>query len=257
MTDHRDRILEQFTRQAAPFAGAPAIRDEEALRRVVAQTGAGPADTVLDVACGPGIVACAFARVVRRVTGIDITPAMIDQARALARERGLDNIDWQVGDILPLPHADGSFSIVLSRFAFHHLLDPGAALAEMRRVARPGGRVAVIDVLASPDPVKAAAYNRMEKIRDPSHARALTLAELEGLFPRAGLPAPRIDFYRMECALEGVLERSFPEPGGKEEIRRIYRASIEGDGLGLSTRLSNGEIHFAYPIAILTAGNDG
>jgi hypothetical protein len=97
----------------------------------------------------------------------------------------------------------------------------------------------------------------MEKIRDPSHARALSLAELEGLFPPAGLPAPRTDFYRMECPLEGVLERSFPEPGGKEEIRRMYRSSIEGDGLGLSTRLEEGEIHFAYPIAILTARSAG
>ncbi len=257
MKDHRDVIVDQFTRQAAAFAGAPAIRDEEALRRVVAHTGAGAEDTVLDVACGPGIVACAFARSVRQVTAIDLTPAMIDQARSLARERGLHNIDWRVGDVVPLPYPDQSFSIVLSRFALHHLTDPVAAFAEMTRVCRGGGTVAVIDVMASPDPGKAAAYNRMEKIRDPSHARALTLAELEGLFPAAGLPAPRADFYRMECALEGVLERSFPEAGGKEEIRRIYRASIEGDGLGLGTRLENGEIRFAYPIAILAARKAG
>ncbi len=253
MKDHRDLIRDQFTRQAVPFAGAPAIRDEEALRRSVQLAGAGPEDTVLDVACGPGIVACAFAGVVRRVTGIDLTPAMIDQARILAREKGLGNASFQVGDILPLPWGEGSFSIVLSRFAFHHFLDPQAVLAQMRRVCLPGGRVAVIDVMASPDPAKAEAYHRMEKLRDPSHVRALTLAELEGLFLRAGLPSPRTDLYHMECELEGVLQRSFPDPRDVEEIRAIYRRSLDGDGLGLSTRLEDGQIRFAYPIAILVS----
>jgi len=70
---HREAILDQFTRQAVPFATAPSIRDEAALRTVVDGSGAGRDDTVLDVACGPGILACAFARVARHVTGIDLT----------------------------------------------------------------------------------------------------------------------------------------------------------------------------------------
>src|SRR5262249_40549487 len=82
---------------------------------------------------------CAFARVVRHVTGIDLTPAMLDRARALAAEKGLANITWQHGDVLPLPYPEGSFTIVTARFAFHHFLDPGAVLAEMRR-ARPPRR---------------------------------------------------------------------------------------------------------------------
>src|SRR5262245_8057922 len=86
-TEHRATIVDQFTRQAVPFSTAPGIRDEEALRLVVEAAGAGPDDTVLDVACGGGIVVCAFARVVRHATGIDLTPAMIEQARRLETER--------------------------------------------------------------------------------------------------------------------------------------------------------------------------
>src|SRR5439155_1321908 len=59
---HREAILDQFTRQAVPFATAPSIRDEAALETVIAFSGCGPGDTVLDVACGPGILACAFAK---------------------------------------------------------------------------------------------------------------------------------------------------------------------------------------------------
>ena len=135
---HRDLILDQFTRQAVPFSTSPGIKDEQALRLIVEFTGTGPEDTVLDVACGGGIVVCAFARAVRHATGIDLTPAMIERARALAAEQGLTNVSWKQGDVLPLPYADGSFSLVMSRFAFHHFLDPKAVLAEMKRVCAPG-----------------------------------------------------------------------------------------------------------------------
>src|ERR671922_502364 len=103
MTTHKDSILDQFTRQAVPFATAPGIKDEAALKLVIDFSGAGANDTVLDVACGPGILACAFARVTKHVTGIDITPAMLDKARALQQEQGLTNVTWDHGDVTPLP----------------------------------------------------------------------------------------------------------------------------------------------------------
>ena len=206
-------ILDQFSRQAVPFSTSPGIKDEQALRLIVEFSGAGPEDTVLDVACGGGIVVCAFARVVRHATGIDLTPAMIERARSLQAEQGLSNVSWKQGDVLPLPWPDGAFSIVTSRFAFHHFLDPRAVLGEMRRVCAPGGKVVVIDTEASPDVAKAAEFNRMEKLRDPSHVRAMPLAELRGLFPQAGLPAPRGTNYRLEGELEALLGRSFPLAG--------------------------------------------
>src|ERR1044071_1309021 len=172
---HREQILDQFTRQATPFNTSAGIKDEAALRLIVEASGAGAEDTVLDVACGGGIVVCAFAPVVRHATGIDLTPAMLERARGLQQERGLSNVTWRLGDVLPLPFPDGAFSIVTSRFAFHHFENPGAVLAEMRRVCAPGGRVMVVDTEASPDPAKAAEFNRMEILRDPSHVRAMPL----------------------------------------------------------------------------------
>jgi SAM-dependent methyltransferase len=248
---HRDVVVEQFTRQAAPFAAAPGIRDEDALRQLVGVAGAGPDDDVLDVACGPGLVACAFAAVARHVTGVDVTPAMIAEAERLAAGRGLANVAWRVGDVLPLPFADAAFSVVVSRLAFHHFERPGAVLEEMRRVCRPGGRVVVADVIASTDPRKAAALNRMERLRDPSHVRALPLAELSGLFVGAGLPAPAPRFYNLESDLDGLLSRSFPAPGDEARIRAMFEAAVAGDTLGLAVRRQGGRIRFAYPVAIL------
>jgi SAM-dependent methyltransferase len=251
MSEHRDLILDQFTRQATPFATAPSIKDEGALKLVVEFTGAGPDDTVLDVASGPGLLACAFARVARHVTGIDITPAMLERARKTQEEQGLTNVTWRRGDVLPLPWPDGSFTVVCSRFAFHHFEDPLAVLREKKRVCRPGGHVVVVD--SAPAPARAAAFNSMEKVRDPSHVRSLPLPELQGLFAAAGLPKPRLTTYRIESDLESLLARSFPAPGGADEIRRRFIASLEDDGLDIQTRRDGDLIRYGFPVAVLVA----
>ena len=247
---HSDLILDQFTRQAVPFATAPSIKDEAALRLVVEASGAGPDDTVLDVACGPGLIVVAFARVVKHATGIDLTPAMLERARTYAAEQGVSNVTWQQGDVLPLPYPDASFSIVSSRFAFHHFLDPLAVLEQMARVCRPGGTVIVVDSAPAPD--RADAFNRMEVVRDPSHVRALPLAEHLELFRRAGLPAPRLSNYRLEGELEALIARSFPKPGDDETLRRIFADSLAGDTLGIEARRdADGKIRYGYPVAVM------
>jgi ubiquinone/menaquinone biosynthesis C-methylase UbiE len=195
--EHQRLILEQFTKQAVPFSQMQNHSPE----LLLAVSGAGPADTVLDVACGPGLMACAFAKVARHVTGIDLTPAMIEQAKTMQKVDGLTNLTWQIADVLPLPFSDGSFSLVFTRYSFHHLLDPKAVLAEMVRVCGPGGRVVVVDVFMS-SPEQAEAYNRMEKLRDPSHVRALALDELTGLFTESGLRDMKTQFYKHEVELE-------------------------------------------------------
>ena len=71
-------------------------------------------DTVLDVACGAGLVACEFAKVVSHVVGIDLTTAMIEQTKRLQKEKDLRNIDWRIGDVSNLPFEDDSFSLTVT-----------------------------------------------------------------------------------------------------------------------------------------------
>lgn len=247
--EHRQQILDQFTRQAEPFARAPAIRNPEGLDRIVKMAEAGPEDTVLDVACGPGLLACAFARVVRHAVGVDLTPAMLEQARKTQQEQGLKNVTWQSGDVLALPYPAHHFSIVVSRFVFHHLPDALAALKEMKRVCKPGGRVVVADM--APVPEKTDALNGMERLRDPSHVRAMPEQELRSLFEEVGLPSPRVDHYRLQGELEDLLQRSFPKEGDADRIRTIFADSIADDTLDLATHRKNGKIYYSFPVAIL------
>jgi ubiquinone/menaquinone biosynthesis C-methylase UbiE len=251
MGSHNSRILDQFTRQAAPFAAAAPIRNQEALDRIVQWSGAGPDDTVLDVACGPGLLACAFAKVAKHATGIDMTPAMLEQARKTQQEQGLKNVSWQQGDVYSLPFPDSQFSIVSSRFVFHHLQDPLAALKEMKRVCTPSGKVLIADM--APQPEKAPALNAAELLRDPSHVRAMPVDELRGLFQQARLEAPQMFSYRMEGELEDLMSRSFPNEGDADRVRKIYAESISENTLDLNTRQANGTIYYNLPVAVLVA----
>ncbi|HEY7402053.1 MAG TPA: methyltransferase domain-containing protein [Candidatus Angelobacter sp.] len=251
MSSHDSRILDQFTRQAVPFSTAAAIRNEEALNRIVQWAGAGPEDTVLDVACGPGLLVCAFARVVKHATGIDLTPAMLEQAKKIQQEKGLKNITWQPGNVYSLPFPPAQFSIVSSRFAFHHLEEPLNALKEMKRACKRGGRIVVADM--APVPGKAAALNAAEKLRDPSHVRALPPQELRSLFDQAGLPAPEMYSYRLDGELEDLLSRSFPNEGDGERFRKIFIDSIATDALDLNPHRANEKIYYSFPVAVLVA----
>jgi SAM-dependent methyltransferase len=251
--DHRrqnELIVEQFSAQAAPFAGYAPHSDADAMRLVREAAGIGPTDDVLDVACGPGLVACDFARYARRVTGIDLTPAMIDQARARQAAEGLANLDWRVGDVRRLPFDAGAFSVVFSRYAFHHIPNPAEILGEMARVCRPGGRVVVVDV-HSRDPEQGAAYDRVEKLRDPSHVRAVGLDEFARLFADAGLDLRPPTFHGLDVRLDDLLAASAPDPGAADDVRLTFREDVGVDRLGVNAREVDGGIVFTFPIAVL------
>jgi len=255
MTDmtHDALIRDQFTRQAVVFNTAAPVANRDALQMIVDAAEPGPDDTVLDVACGGGLVARAFAPQVRYATGIDVTPAMLEQARKAAAESGLANTSWDQGDVTALPYADGSFTIVATRFSFHHFVDALVALREMVRVCAPGGRIVVADSCPSEDTAKAAAFNRLELLRDPSHTRALPLSELKSLFAVAGLGEPRISFSELRDVASNLLARSYPNPGDETKILAMFRVSASDDSLGIPVRLEGEAIHYAYPVAIVAA----
>jgi ubiquinone/menaquinone biosynthesis C-methylase UbiE len=244
--EHQRLILEQFTKQAIPFSQMQNHSPELLLNA----SAVGPEDAVLDVACGPGLMACVFAKVARHVTGIDLTPAMIEQAKVLQHTHSLTNLAWHVGDVQPLPFASASFSLVFTRYLFHHLLDPRAVLSEMVRVCSPGGRVVVVDVFTS-NPAQAEAYNHLEKLRDPSHVRALAHEELTSLFSEAGFRDVRTQLYKHEVAMEQVLQRSFPNPGDADRIRQVFVEDLGVNRLGVGAHRKDGDIHYAYPVIVL------
>lgn len=99
-------------------------------------------ESVLDVGTGTGVVAVTAARAGARVSALDLTPELIAEARQNGRVAACLDIEWQEGDVENLPYPDGSFDVVVSQFGHMFAPRPEVAIAEMRRVLKPTGRVA-------------------------------------------------------------------------------------------------------------------
>lgn len=248
-TEHNEKVVDQHTRQASGYAqltGSMAGRGP-ARHEVI---GTKPDDELLDIACGPGSLTLELAPHVARATGLDITPAMLDQARAAQARRGIDNVEWVEGDGARLPFPDGAFSLVTCSAAFHHFETPGAILSEMVRVCRPGGRVVVSDV--TPEAGKTGAYDRMEQMRDPSHRHAHSLPELEALGTTLGLAAPEArSSLTGPMPYEAVLATSFPEEYTREELLALMREDGEAGQarLGFKAVIGDGKVLVSYPMS--------
>jgi ubiquinone/menaquinone biosynthesis C-methylase UbiE len=246
---HNDQVVGQFTQQAAGYAKLTSAASPDRSAALRASTGATGQDEVLDICCGTGAMALDIATHVARVTGIDLTPAMLEQARAVQTARGIANIDWLVGDSRALPFDDASFSLILCGAAFHHLEEPKAVFAEMARVCRPGGRIVVRDV--TPDPAKVAEYDRIETLRDPSHTHALTPDELRNLGEGQPVAPPTVTAHVSSFPFAPILAASHPELCTREHVAALLRADAEGgmDRLGFAARLEEDALIVSYPMS--------
>jgi ubiquinone/menaquinone biosynthesis C-methylase UbiE len=241
---HNDNIITQFSKQASAYTSIVSHRD--ALEELIAITSASKDDNVLDIACGSGIVSCEFAKHVNHVTGIDITKEMINEAKKLQAKFQLENMNWEIGEVTSLPYPDNHFSIVVSRFGFHHFLNPQLVFAEMIRVCKPNGIVMVVDVALSDE--KTDAYNKMEKNRDSSHVKALSLREFEMLFEKSGLTSCKKSSYTMKIELEEQLQASFPT--NIITLRNMILEDVGIDKLGVNATEIDGKVFLHYPIHI-------
>lgn len=187
---HDETVKQEFAKQAKEFGKAGLTLSSAAILGWIVETlDPRPGWRVLDVAAGTGLLGRALAPRVAHVTAIDLTPEMLAQGRQAAAADGLSSLTFIEGSAESLPFDDGGFDLVAARLAVHHFAEPPGPVAEMARVCRPGGRVALIDLVAPADPGLAASYNRLERLRDPSHVRALAPDELTHLLAAAGLAA--------------------------------------------------------------------
>src|SRR5262245_2195694 len=108
-TDQNARVLDQFGKQAASYAALINRSTDTTLEPLLAAVKPLPTERMLDVGCGTGRFAITMAPLVAQVVGVDLTAAMLDQARRAQAAASVPNIEWQQSDVSQLPFADRSF----------------------------------------------------------------------------------------------------------------------------------------------------
>jgi len=248
---HHATVRAAFTRQARAYAASPLIADPARIARLLDAAAPAPAARALEVATGPGHIALALASRVRAVVGIDLTPAPLAIAEENRRQRAIANVAFLEGDASRLPFPNGAFDLVLCRLAFHHFIDPAAALAEMARVCRRDGRVVIEDVIVSEHPERAAYQNRFENLRDESHTRALPLSALLQLFAGAGLEVEAVQTGTLEQNLDDWLVRAGTPPDRAAQVRALIERDAAEDLSGTRPLRRNGSFVFTQRTAIV------
>src|ERR1700686_771651 len=258
---HLDKIRERFTETADAFARTVRRTRAEEGEELADRATAGLANAkdllAIDLACGPGTYTRPLAARVRHAIGADLTPAMVEKARAEAARDGITNIEFVCADIYALPFADSAAGIVSCGCAFHHMTDPSRALAEMARVLQRGGRMAITDIIV-PEGCDGAFQNSVERVRDPSHTNTQSAANFHVLIRNLGLRVVSEYIHDNWHDFDVLMGNACTPPGDPVYVqtRSMMESCIEDDRCGFRPRHSDkvpSGLEFMHTVLLLVA----
>lgn len=200
MMHHQDFVRARFARTAARQAALEERRRADLTRQVGEFARLSGQERALDAGSGTGALAFALAPFVREVVAVDLVPELLAEGRA--RTGAFPNVTFIEGDATRLPFDEASFDLAGCLRTLHHTENPEVVFGELLRMVRPGGRLLIVDQIAVDDVDRAAELDRFERVRDPSHTRCLTDAEMRSLFGAQGaeVVGARIDEEQRDLA---------------------------------------------------------
>jgi len=214
---NQDQVRRIFSERAAAYTTSAAHRDPQVLSRLIEYAQLEASWRALDIATGTGHTAFALSPHVREVVALDLTPAMLDEARGLAAERGITNVRFVLGDAHELPFDDAFFELVTCRRAPHHFNDLPRALCEMRRVLVPDGRLVIDDRSVPEDDWIDAIMHELDTLHDRSHVRQYRPSAWRRLLEDAGFKVESAEPYVKHRPIRSLTDRVDPK-----DVARIH-----------------------------------
>ncbi|MCP5095939.1 MAG: methyltransferase domain-containing protein [Chloroflexi bacterium] len=257
----KEQVKSQFGANAAKYATSKVHAKGGSLARLVELIQPQSTWRVLDIATAAGHTAFIFAPHVAHVTATDLTPEMISVAQKLATEKEISNITLETADAEDLPYTDAAFDLVTCRIAAHHFPHIDRFMAESARVLKPGGVLAVVDNVVPGSRLrgkkadlqrKAGAYvNAFEKLRDPSHGRALSLYEWQAAFQQAGFTGLHTETATKRMEFDPWADRMQVSAENKLRLRAMLLQAPTQVADFLTPESAGDRIHFQLTEAIL------
>jgi ubiquinone/menaquinone biosynthesis C-methylase UbiE len=215
---HDQVVQKQFGEQANAYLNSAVHAQGPEFAQLLAAVKGHEDAQLLDLGCGAGHVSFHLAPAVGKVVAFDLSLQMLDVVAQAAEARGLRNIETVHGAAEQLPFEDASFDFVISRFSAHHWSDLGRALREVRRVLKPRGVAAFVDVVAPGLSLLDTHLQAVELLRDSSHVRDYSPAEWARQLGEAGLRMTGGKTQRLRLEYRSWVERM--------RTPEVFRAAI-------------------------------
>ncbi len=207
-SDAKARVQAQFGAHAAAYVSAATFRQGATLGALIEAITPQSGQRALDVATGGGHTALELARRGLWVVAGDLTVPMLRAARVHIRAQSFEGaVHYAQLDAEALPFPVGAFDVVTCRVAPHHFPHVARFVRELARVVRSGGTVGVVDIVTPPQPKAARYINAYERLRDPSHIWAYSVAEWQGFFSDAGLRVEHTQLFETRHQLSEWAQR--------------------------------------------------
>ncbi|MHA6883718.1 class I SAM-dependent methyltransferase [Ralstonia pseudosolanacearum] len=215
-------VDQQFGQMAQAYLTSAVHAQGADLDTLAALARATPHANVLDLGCGGGHVSFAMAPHAATVVACDLSADMLDVVATEGARRGLTQLRTRAGRAEALPFDDGAFDIVATRFSAHHWYDVRAGLAEARRVLKPGGRLAVVDIVAPETPLLDTLLQTAEVLRDASHVRDYRLSEWQAMLTAAGFKPGTPRTWKLTMTFDSWIARIRTPQVRADAIRDVF-----------------------------------
>jgi ubiquinone/menaquinone biosynthesis C-methylase UbiE len=244
-------IKDQFNKQAENFSNWWIGKKVEYLKAYFDFCGIQKTDTVLDVACGPGEFTLYLAQKVSKTQGVDISDVEIDMGKELVGKFGLKNVDFDCADVEKLPYSDNSYTVVLSKSAFHHFIQPGIVFKEMIRCCQTEGKLSIQDIVAYEDNYINDYFEAFDKLVDISHNKTFSEEEFNALYIDNNIE--KLADFRLEVDLnvDEYLTHAHQDEGSRRKIENLLQEGEADQKLTNYLFRKDEELFFKRPVYLI------
>jgi len=209
----------------------------------------------LDIGTGTGFTALEISKNTDNVIGIDISEGMLNEANIIKKNRGISNVNFEIGEAEKLKYKDNSFDLITCRTAAHHFINIEKSLSEIKRTITKEGICFLIDTISSDQSELNSWHQKVEKLRDASHIKNYSLIEWRSLLKDAGLTIKNTYQTRVNMDIESWMERSGTSQDTKNILRDLFINTDNKTANFFGLKKTKNSIDFFWPVGIFEIKN--